>query len=372
MKMILELEELRNPTQEHGFLDVFHLNRHRNATDPRDMIFGLIGLTIGLDESVIQYQATIQATYQHATLKIIDKSGTLDVFHHNLGHRVWTDDAWHILERSERYKYVDSSHLPSWVPNWNRRYKPVYLSVVTARHNRLKLFHAAKATKAKVDSIASGRLAIEGLDLLRVERVSESKRPFFSYIDIWSPWRKMADVDGNPDRGYVAGGNILNAYWRTLCFDSSIEGVKGPLRRAIDDDQIIHDGWWWSQIVRGECIKGRISHEECEKLINYNLEPASFDNTVADVCSDRSFFVSTTGYIGLVPSETVVGDRICVLSGGRTPFVLRPHLRRDDADGAESLEYTFVGDAYVHGLMDGEAIDMVESGTLEMQTLILR
>ena len=97
-----------------------------------------------------------------------------------------------------------------------------------------------------------------------------------------------------------------------------------------------------------------------------------FWKTVDDLSTDRRFFISSSGYIGLVPSATMIGDRICVLSGGRMPYVLRPCHKKTGEDVSDSLEYTFIGDAYVHGLMDGEAFDMVEKGSLEMQTLILR
>jgi hypothetical protein len=42
------------------------------------------------------------------------------------------------------------------------------------------------------------------------------------------------------------------------------------------------------------------------------------------------------------------GDVVCVLLGGNMPFILRP--------GAEVGTYGYVGQAYVHGFMDGEAL----------------
>jgi hypothetical protein len=63
---------------------------------------------------------------------------------------------------------------------------------------------------------------------------------------------------------------------------------------------------------------------------------------------ERSFFVSATRYIGLGPADTQDGDVICIVLGSEVPFLLRP------ADGGR---YTFVGECYVHGCMDGEAFD---------------
>ncbi|KAF2498159.1 hypothetical protein BU16DRAFT_440192, partial [Lophium mytilinum] len=61
----------------------------------------------------------------------------------------------------------------------------------------------------------------------------------------------------------------------------------------------------------------------------------------------RNFFTSTIGFMGLVPEEAQVGDRICVLFGVERPFVVREN----------GPSWTMVGECYVHGLMDGEAVD---------------
>ncbi|KAF9636440.1 Heterokaryon incompatibility [Lasiodiplodia theobromae] len=59
----------------------------------------------------------------------------------------------------------------------------------------------------------------------------------------------------------------------------------------------------------------------------------------------RRFFVTKKGYIGIGPACMQEGDKVCVLSGAIVPFILR-------SDGAE---HKLVGEAYVHGIMHGEA-----------------
>lgn len=60
----------------------------------------------------------------------------------------------------------------------------------------------------------------------------------------------------------------------------------------------------------------------------------------------RGFATTRSGYIGLVSPKAQVGDLIVVIMGARIPFVIRK------AQGG----YLLVGDAYVHGLMEGEAL----------------
>jgi hypothetical protein len=54
-------------------------------------------------------------------------------------------------------------------------------------------------------------------------------------------------------------------------------------------------------------------------------------------------------WLGLAPMDAQVGDKIVLLGGGKVPYILRPK------DGAETGYYELIGDAYVHGIMDGEA-----------------
>ena len=64
----------------------------------------------------------------------------------------------------------------------------------------------------------------------------------------------------------------------------------------------------------------------------------------------KRFCVTRDGYMCLIPARAAKGDEICVFLGGSVPFVIR---ERDNGN------YSLVGECYVHGLMDGEALDMV-------------
>ena len=61
-------------------------------------------------------------------------------------------------------------------------------------------------------------------------------------------------------------------------------------------------------------------------------------------CIGRRFFITTKGFMGLAPAIAQVGDKVCLISGCCTPFIIRP----------EGPNYALVGESYVHGVMDGE------------------
>jgi hypothetical protein len=55
---------------------------------------------------------------------------------------------------------------------------------------------------------------------------------------------------------------------------------------------------------------------------------------------------------GLAPTHAQEGDFICILFGCSVPVILR---KRSPPESDESY-YWFIGEAYVHGMMDGEAL----------------
>lgn len=73
---------------------------------------------------------------------------------------------------------------------------------------------------------------------------------------------------------------------------------------------------------------------------------------VAKLCftRDHQMINMREGRFGFTCSGVQPGDVVCVFDDSVSPFVLR---KVDDKDGNE--RYKFVGDAYVHGLMYGEA-----------------
>lgn len=70
------------------------------------------------------------------------------------------------------------------------------------------------------------------------------------------------------------------------------------------------------------------------------------------MAAGRRFFISSQGLMGLASENAQVNDQIWVLNGGNVPLVIRPLLYQHD--GSPGNEFTFVGDSYVHGIMNGE------------------
>ena len=85
--------------------------------------------------------------------------------------------------------------------------------------------------------------------------------------------------------------------------------------------------------------------------------------SVSNACQSRCYFSTEGGRLAIGPREVKPGDAICVLLGARTPFILRP---------TNDESYIFIGDSYVHGLMDCETLDMLDMRTVELSDFIIR
>lgn len=72
-------------------------------------------------------------------------------------------------------------------------------------------------------------------------------------------------------------------------------------------------------------------------------EIAAVDDSIMAAALSRRLIVGHD-YVGLGPADSRIGDELCFLEGGKTPFVLR---RRGEQD-----EFEVIGDCYVQGMMD--------------------
>lgn len=111
--------------------------------------------------------------------------------------------------------------------------------------------------------------------------------------------------------------------WRTVG-DTNREGTAHPVGHSVVDE-----------ILKDYCPDDDEFFSLLEKVIPIN-----------HIDCTRVFASTSTGEFGWVPGKSQPGDTICLFQGCPYPFVIR-----DREDGY----YTLLGDAYVEGIMHGEA-----------------
>jgi hypothetical protein len=76
--------------------------------------------------------------------------------------------------------------------------------------------------------------------------------------------------------------------------------------------------------------------------------------SLCGMMANHAFFITKKGYLGMGPPTTSPGDQVWVFYDGNVPFV----MREGDTDNVQKGRHKLhlVGDAYVHGIMDGQAV----------------
>lgn len=191
--------------------------------------------------------------------------------------------------------------------------------------------------------------------------------------EILQPSKNQSPYDQSP---YEDGDGMANALWRTLCCNRDSDGMHAPDYAVLleipwpEDDtrkstqpffNMFHNFRKSNSELR---IDGVALKSFFPKDINMEVTRAETNAQWPDSSNPlphiiktlygRRLIITDQGYIGLARNETQKGDIVCLLFGASVPMILRP---RDDG-----VSYTFVGDAYIYGYMEGEAMASYESG----------
>lgn len=90
-------------------------------------------------------------------------------------------------------------------------------------------------------------------------------------------------------------------------------------------------------------------------LVALQMASMPFQTLARRAMGNRRLFLLDTGEIGLGGHDVQPGDTLCIIAdGGRTPFLLRKAVTKSDNTWA------FISEAYVRGIMYGEAVDKME------------
>jgi len=78
---------------------------------------------------------------------------------------------------------------------------------------------------------------------------------------------------------------------------------------------------------------------------------------------NRRFILTDNGYYGLAPQITKQGDVCCIIYGADVPFILRKTEKEH--------HYKLVGESFILGIMEGQALENMEKWGLKEQDIIL-
>lgn len=168
---------------------------------------------------------------------------------------------------------------------------------------------------------------------------------------------KLASTARSPE-------GLKDPLWDALNHQRALEQAQiGPdsKRRFLPTDGEIPDrtklanSWQWCK-YHGDETKCKTLDDE-----------TSFRYQLARVYRKRCLFKTKAGRLGLGPQSVKAGDSVCLLAGTRTPYVLR---KGDGCDQVTDANFSFLGEAYVDGIMHGEAAsELTQEGLSKMNLM---
>jgi hypothetical protein len=313
------------------------------ATQPVDKVFALHGISDAAATGALKldYSQTFQEVYIKAVFHTL-RCGSFSLL--TMGGVCTT-------------KTAEAQNLPSWVPDLSN---PSKLYPLENAHSN---YQAGTNCKVGFEPMAGSKaLAIQGVLFDKIKRVAQippaSTLPENQYSAQNFSFDKITlqinahDLTRHREVHRIAQSYTQERYhtnqprhealWRTLIGDET--PTSRPAEPTVGEDYaaylrmqgILHRGMEHAGLDDGQFV-----FENKERLYRIN-------HLMGRTINARQFAVTKKGYMALVPLGTQEGDWVAVFSGAATPHVLRAVTEGGD-------EFQVVGDAYVHGLMDGEA-----------------
>jgi hypothetical protein len=304
--------------------------RHRQATDPRDKVYALLGLLPAHSLPSAQpcsYTIPVPTLFSNVTLDLLESERSLLplVASSELEHRTPELPSWAIdFACSNR---IGFRQLKWW--NHSHRYRQFKacgdhaLQLKVAADNGLISLTGVFIDEVREVNGVYSVLEDESLEHRRVLKAIVSSRKLVERH------RQTATMT------YIGGGLWSSAWWRTMIGDLVMD--EFPVERAKTAHEVDF-AKLWQELGDGETdVASNVLYE-----------------SLCGMIPNHAFFITKTGYIGIGPPNTQSGDQVWVLYGGQVPFI----LRRSNLCSikTESRGMQLIGDAYVHGIMDGEAV----------------
>ncbi|KAL8693587.1 MAG: hypothetical protein Q9218_001629 [Villophora microphyllina] len=258
--------------------------------------------------------------------------------------------------QSGYYRKADDLNLPSWVSDWSTSQAGYVTLVFESEYNACGKY-TTMTPRFSPDVKHPSSLPEDAFLIL--EGVIEDE------VKIAEPMPEVPLYTGTDTNEDLKSRMLRRDLTRSTCgrwetiHDSHVSGGHTgfpPDFKVPENARITHTGFWRTviadRLLDGTGPPGSEYSKHFEDWqAGIDSEGATdFRNAAVSHCAGRSFILTDGGRPGLAPKTTQPGDLICLLHGADVPFV----LRRSGIMGTREGCYTFVGEAYVHGVMQGE------------------
>jgi hypothetical protein len=342
--------EKNNWTHERSFLDLMNQGSWLGCADHRDHVFAMLGHPFAqLDsesETLVKpdYSKDFHQVYLDLALQLLKEKK---------GHR--------LLSAVEHNENTINEDFPSWVPYWTVQETMTNFGIYTG----FPYDASSGIDICALDILEKNCLQIKGVILGAI--TSSFK---FTTSDMAEPGKttdeELVDASGGIF-GEIWGqiqenksasayqSNYLTAFCFTLIAGcSGYDSAEANLHQHQENfAAYINYRLGSTPVELSADLQGRVRSGDREK----------FWLDMRIVCRARSFAFTENGYYVLGPAVMEPEDLCCIIFGAHVPLI----LRRTETEG----KFKLVGEAYIHGVMHGEAKVMMDRGDLQEETITL-
>jgi hypothetical protein len=270
---------------------------------------------------------------------------------------------------------------PSFIPNWTGEY-----AWNGDRQNKLEMlpfYNACFDLPANMKVISWKMISLGGVVFDMIGTTASNICDSYGSTESMRGLKRMAPTEHLGEERYCHTSDTQQeVFLQTICggmemFDDGLSWnfrrMKEPL--AATKIQFLH------QILGISSLQpSGVNDSESE------IQRLAQDLLIFQIAThERQFFRSRKGYIGFGPAKCQEGDLVVVLAGGTVPYIIRPvspsrqksmviQGRGENLNEEELLSnrwYTILGTAYVHGIMDGEAFEVLDENERQLKDIIL-
>tara|TARA_R110002003_G_scaffold143_14_gene13289 strand:- start:8941 stop:11418 length:2478 start_codon:yes stop_codon:yes gene_type:complete len=319
--------------------DLLFTSMHFKATDPRDLIYGILGLCTEEERGMllVDYSSPVEKVYLEAAWTLCQNEGIQLLLSCGIGT---------VLKRR--------TELPSWVPDWEATQRE-------AGHwegvRQKQIEFAKSSVKPEIELLHGNVLQLSGHRVDHIKHIgpllydSAPGDREWSIIDIKQLAQKLDEVKGLVD----SSPEIEDPYPHTTPYQPLSEALWRTLTDSKKDEtspKFVTYFTQWEQDLREIVTSSDLTSPAIFNRLRSMHEGI---DRIQSICYGKRFFISRNGFIGLCPRYTTQNDVICIAPGVTSPFLLRQKSKQN-APGEEVVgTYLLVGSCHVHGLMEREA-----------------
>lgn len=295
-------------------LYLLRVGRNTRCADRKDKVYGLLGMAADGDELgvIVDYSKSVEEIYIDIAYRILKHGSSLDLF--------------------TAVKADKKLQLPSWVPDWSATGSMWREIGRDLQFNASGGLTSQPCFNEELTQVSLKGTVIDEISFVTSDMPTSEKLVQWPlrqrYPIMWEFVTKSLDrVKSLPQYS-----DTREALWRTLILNASDIKLEADTSFKAAFDAFLD--------VRTNPVASKEA-----KALGDNYVRALLDNS-----RHRLLYTTRSGYLGMTPENSLVGDLIAICWGSHVPYVLRP----------VGDNFIFIGECYVHGLMKGEAFDAGE------------